>query len=309
MKLNRRTFLATVGAGVAALDARSASADTGADAGEDGGMGMLVDTTECIGCRKCEFACNQAQNLSSKALDTFEDMSVLNMPRRMTADTYTVINKYNQPETPEKPIYVKSQCMHCVKPACVSACLVGALRTETNGAVVYDAQKCMGCRYCMVACPFEVPAYEYHDALAPRVRKCIFCFDRVKNEGKIPACAEMCPPMCLTYGKRSELLKLAHEKIAAKPDLYVDKVYGEHEVGGARWLYLAAKPFEQLGFLALGDTPVPSLTESIQHGIFKFGIPPLMLYGLLGAAMTAFRNEPAPDGRKCDGECSCGGVS
>ena len=291
MKLNRRTFLATVGAGVAAFDSRGAAAESGPEPAIDDGMGLLVDTTECIGCRKCEFACNQAQNLTSKPLVEFEDMSVYNEPRRMTADAFTVVNRFAQPEAPDKPIYVKSQCMHCMQPACVSACLVGALQTAKNGAVTYDAQKCMGCRYCMVACPFEVPAYEYHEALAPRVRKCIFCFDRVTKEGKIPACAEMCPPMCLTYGKRSDLIALAHEKIAMRPENYVDHVYGEHEAGGTRWLYLAAKPFEQLGFLKIGDAPIPKLTESLQHGIFKYGIPPLLLYGLLGTAMAAFRDD------------------
>ncbi len=295
--MNRRNFLQLVGAGVSCLGAGAAHAEDAA-VSEDDGMGMLVDTTECIGCRKCEFACDQAQELSGHPRESFEDTSVFEHQRRMTSDAYTVVNRFPQPETPDKPIYVKSQCMHCLEPACVSACLVGALTTSENGAVVYDAQKCMGCRYCMVACPFEVPAYEYHDALTPRVRKCIFCFDRVKNEGKIPACAEMCPPMCLTYGKRTELLALAHEKIQRHPDKYLDKVYGEHEVGGTRWLYLAAKPFEELGFQAFGDKPIPQLTETIQHSIFKFGIPPLLLFGVLGAAITAFKDDKAHDTSK-----------
>jgi len=109
-------------------------------------MGMLVDTTECIGCRKCEFACDQAQGLSDCPRESFEDTSVFDQQRRMTANAYTVVNRFPQPDALDKPIYVKSQCMHCVKPACVSACLVGALTTAANGAVVYDAQKCMGCR-------------------------------------------------------------------------------------------------------------------------------------------------------------------
>lgn len=290
MELNRRSFLHLVGAGATCVCASAAHGDT-AEQVEDDGMGMLVDTTECIGCRKCELACDQAQGLSDRSREAFEDTSVFERPRRMVADAYTVVNRYAQPETPDKPIYVKSQCMHCLKPACVSACLVGALTTEHNGAIVYDAQKCMGCRYCMVACPFEVPAYEYTDPLTPRVRKCVFCFERVMNEGKIPACAEMCPPMCLTYGKRTELLALAHEKIAKRPDKYVNNVYGEHEVGGTRWLYLAAKPFEELGFLPLGEKPIPQITETLQHSIFKFGIPPLLLFGVLGAAIKAFRDD------------------
>lgn len=293
MELDRRRFLQTVGAGAATFFSCHAQAEEAHT--HNGGMGMLVDTTACIGCRKCEFACNQAQHLSDRTLETFEDTSVYSEQRRMTADAFTVVNRFKHPENPDKPIYVKSQCMHCLEPACVSACLVGALEKAENGAVTYDAGKCMGCRYCMVACPFEVPAYEYHNALTPRVRKCSFCFEKVTNEGGIPACAEMCPPMCLTYGKRSELVALAHEKIATRPDQYVPKVYGEHEVGGTRWLYLAAKPFEDLGFLSLDEKPVPKLTETLQHSIFKFGIPPLLLYGLLGAAMSAFKNAPETD--------------
>lgn len=253
------------------------------------GIGMLVDTTLCIGCRKCEYACDQAQHLTGRPLASLEDTGVFNTPRRMTRDAFTVVNRYPNPEVPDKPIFVKSQCMHCLHPACVSACLVGAFETADNGAVVYDAGKCMGCRYCMVACPFEVPAYEYDDALTPRMRKCVFCFDRGTKEGRAPACAEMCPPMCLTFGKRQDLLALAHEKIDTHPGQYVTHVYGEYEAGGTRWLYLAAKPFAELGLLPLPDKPVPQITETLQHGIFKHGLPPLLLYGLLAAAMFAFK--------------------
>lgn len=257
----------------------------------DDGVAVLVDTTECIGCRKCEFACNREHKLSDAPLEAYEDTAVFAEQRRMPANAYTVINRHDNPANAEKPIYVKSQCMHCLEPACVSACLVTALTKAENGSVVYNASKCMGCRYCMVACPFQVPAYEYDNALTPQVRKCIFCFDRVTQEKKMPACVEMCPTNTLTFGKRSEVLKVAHEKIAMHPTRYIDKVYGEEEVGGTRWMYLASRSFEELGFLNLGTAAVPKLTESIQHGIFKFGIPPLMLFGLLGAAMAVFRDD------------------
>jgi formate dehydrogenase iron-sulfur subunit len=289
MEIDRRTFLQVAGVGtVAGLAAGRAEASADSEVAADC-MGMLVDTTECIGCRKCEYACNEVNRLSSQTLAEFEDKSVFESARRPTATAYTVVNRYPNEQDPEKPIYVKTQCMHCLEPACASACLVGALRRQDNGMVTYDAGKCMGCRYCMVACPFGIPAYEYDNALTPQVRKCTLCFERVTKEGKIPACAEMCPPMCLTFGKRSDLLAVAREKIAAAPDRYHPEIYGEHVVGGTSFLYLAAKPFEQLGFLRLGDEPVPRLTETIQHSIFKFGLPPLMLFGLLGAAMAAFR--------------------
>ncbi|NUN96571.1 MAG: 4Fe-4S dicluster domain-containing protein [Candidatus Omnitrophica bacterium] len=295
MKVSRRGFFQVLGLGAAGAVAspdRSDASSPSASLGE--GMGMLVDTTECIGCRKCEYACDHAHELTGQPPSAFEDLSTLDTPRRMDEDSFTVVNRYPNPDNPEKPISVKIQCMHCLRPACTSACLVGALQVAENGAVVYEAWKCLGCRYCMVACPFGVPTYEYHEPFTPQVRKCTFCHERVTHEGKIPACAEMCPPMALTFGQRSELLELAHKKIADNPERYINHVYGEHEVGGTSWLYLAPREFEELGFLKLGPGALPSLTEPIQHAIFKFGIPPLTLYGLLGAMMWAYRNGDDP---------------
>ncbi len=296
MKVSRRGFFQALGLGAAnAVTPPSPTKAASLDPPVGEGMGMLVDATECIGCRKCEYACDQANHLTDQPPGAFEDLSILDRERRMDEDSFTVVNRYPNPDNPEKPISVKFQCMHCLRPACASACLVGALRVAEHGAVVYDAWKCLGCRYCMVACPFGVPAYEYSDPVTPRVRKCMFCHDRVK-EGKIPACAEMCPPMALTYGKRSELLKLAHQKIADHPGRYLDHVYGEHEVGGTFWLYLAPRDFEELGLPNLGPGALPSLTEPIQHAIFKFGIPPLTLYGLLGAMMWVYRTGDGAEG-------------
>ncbi len=295
MKLDRRNFLHFLTASAATSLAGQATATTGQETNaHPEAIGMLVDTTECVGCRKCEFACDQANHLTGKTVEAFEDTTVFDRDRRMDDKCYTVVNRSPNSEDPRKPTYIKTQCMHCLRPACTSACLVGALRTAENGAVVYDAWKCLGCRYCMVACPFQVPTYEYDNPLNPRVMKCTFCHERVAVEGGIPACAEMCPPMALTFGKRSELLKLAHQKIESQPARYINHVYGEHEVGGTSWLYLAPRAFEELGFLKLGPGAMPSLTEPIQHAIFKLGLPPLTLYGLLGAMMWAYRNDDSP---------------
>jgi Fe-S-cluster-containing dehydrogenase component len=189
-------------------------------------------------------------------------------------------------------VYVKANCLHCNDPACVSACLVGAFKKLDEGPVVYDAWKCMGCRYCMVACPFQIPTYEYDNVLTPQVRKCTLCANEGNpNKGGVPACVRTCPQEVMTYGKRSELLARAHQQIAQQPDVYRDHVYGEHEAGGTSWLYLGPKDqsFEELGFLPLGSSPPPMRTERIQHGIFKYFIPPLAWYGLLGAIMWVAR--------------------
>jgi hypothetical protein len=145
----------------------------------------------------------------------------------------------------------------------------------------------------MIACPFEIPAFEYHVALDPEIKKCTLCFEYIKKAGELPACAKVCPAEVITFGKRSDLLKTAHWKIRSNPGKYVDHVYGEHEVGGTSWMYLAARPFGEIGFPTLGTKAPPRLTESIQHTLFKFFAFPLGLFGILGAVMwgTSRRQE------------------
>jgi len=179
--------------------------------------------------------------------------------------------------------------MHCQDPACVSACIVGALTKQDNGAVHYDESKCIGCRYCMVACPFQIPKYEYADPLTPRVRKCTFCFDRISQSGGTPGCAAVCPVEAITFGKRNTLLALAQKRIEENPAQYIPYIYGASEVGGTSWLYISQEPFEKLGFLTLPSRPIPQTAEAIQHGIFKYFWAPLTLYGLLGTTMYGVR--------------------
>jgi Fe-S-cluster-containing dehydrogenase component len=246
-------------------------------------MGVLVDLSRCIGCRRCEWACSDANGNPHGALSACDDQSVLSSCRNPASDQYTVLN-VAPPNTPgEHPLFAKIQCMHCEKPPCVSACLVGAMVKTPEGPVTYDASKCIGCRYCMMACPFERLAYEFNSKLTPRVRKCELCTHRT-SEGLVPACVEICPVEALQYGKRADLLRIAHEHIARHPDKYVPRVYGETEGGGTSWLYLSAKPFEEiteLGFPNLPRRSPAETTEHIQHGIFKYGAGPLIVASLL----------------------------
>jgi Fe-S-cluster-containing dehydrogenase component len=296
MKLNRRNFLKVCGASGASLAARPQSAEATPVASDpEKAYGCLVDTTLCVGCRKCEQACNQRHRLP-KPEASFEELTVLENERRMDETSYTVVNKYYPKNIGtltwrQRPTYVKFQCMHCNDPSCVSACIVGALTKQENGAVIYDAKKCIGCRYCMVACPFQVPAYEYDEALAPQVRKCTFCFDFIEKGG-LPACAQVCPREAITFGKKAALLTLARWKMKNNPGKYVNHIYGEHEVGGTSWLYLASEPFESIGFPTLGTKAPPRLTESIQHGLFQYFAAPIGLYAILGGIMwfTGFLN-------------------
>ncbi len=297
MHLTRRGFLAFLGA--TAAMSRPAPASAWVSKAPTNPFGCLVDVTRCIGCRKCEMACNQVNHLPEPKT-RFDDQSVLNTKRRPINTAYTVVNSYStgKLDTQSKPVpsFVKIQCMHCQDPACVSACITGALSKLENGTVRYDVSRCIGCRYCMVACPFEIPAYDYHDPLTPQVRKCTFCLDRLE-QGKPPGCASICPTEAITFGRRDTLLDVARKRIAESPARYVDHIYGEHEAGGTSWLYIAGQPFDRLGFLDVPDSPLPQRTESIQHALFSYLWSPAVLFGVLGLSMK-LGNRPDKGGKE-----------
>ncbi len=284
----RRDFLKTLSsigvatAGLSAVAPQKASAAPENILSTDR-FGVLVDTTVCIGCRRCEWACKKSHNLPAGSLDDYDDQSVFEARRRPDHTTNTVVNKYSETSS-ENPVTLKVQCMHCDQPACVSACIVGAFSKGETGAVVWDESKCIGCRYCMVACPFQIPAFDYHKAIEPEIHKCDFCIDRI-TKGQLPACVEICPVEAITFGKRSELLYIAHERIRNNPEKYKDHVFGETEVGGTSWLYLSNVDFTELEFPKLAQHPAPGVSESIQHGIFAYFVPPVALYALLGGIM------------------------
>ncbi len=241
--------------------------------------GMLTDLTRCIGCRICEKACNKANNLPPPEI-SFEDKSVFEEKRRPDAKSYTVVNRYADSKTGE-PIYRKVQCNHCTEPACVSACPVGALKKSPEGPVLYNEDVCIGCRYCMTACPFYIPAFEYFDAGSPAIQKCFMCYHVRILKGEVPACATECPVEAITFGKRNELLKLARDRIRREPGRYVDHIYGEHEVGGTDWLYISGVPFEELDFPGdLETTPYPELTRDFLSAVPLIGVIwPVLLGG------------------------------
>jgi len=294
MKFNRRTFFKTslfaaAGlAGGAALGSDAAEKEEGFDEKSLNQAACLMDTTLCFGCRKCEEACNRAHGLPEPDRP-FTDRTVLRQERRPSTDAFTVVNEYpgipSRDQKNKETTTVKVQCMHCLDPSCVSACIVGALTKAEDGSVTYDPDICIGCRYCMVACPFQIPAYEYHDPAAPKVRKCDFCFGREGVSGANPACAAVCPMEAIVFGKRGDLLELAHGRIQDRPDRYIGEVYGESEVGGTSWLYLLGRSKSEIGLLDLPREAPPRKTEAIQHGIFNYGAIPLAVYGALGGLL------------------------
>jgi formate dehydrogenase beta subunit len=282
MTISRRGFLKGAGAaggGVLLAGAKVRAATPRAAAGGVEFTGMLVDTTKCVGCRACEAACSEANRLPEPKADGQGD-GVLAARRDTTTDAFTVVNRFPNPKNPDQPIYVRRQCMHCNQPGCASACLVKALEKTREGAVVYNKDRCLGCRYCMIACPFDVPKYQY-DSPTPYVRKCTFCAERQKR-GEQPACAEACPTGATLFGKKRDLLEIARTRIAKEPDRYYPRIYGEHEVGGTGWLYLTGAEPSKLGLPEnLGTTPYPELTAGFLYGVpLVFVLWPSLLFGL-----------------------------
>ena len=269
MSMTRRDFLGATGiAGAAGLLSSSGVAQAQEYfPGWPDRYGMLNDCVLCNGCRKCEEVCAKINGLPPPKVPA-EDKSVFKTLRRTDAQTFTVVNRFPNPDPDGPPIYVKKQCMHCNEPACASACLVAALSKAPEGAVIYNPKVCIGCRYCMIACPFYIPAYEYSNPYTPRIMKCTLCYERVTKEGRLPGCAEVCPVQALTFGKRSSLIKLARGRIRTHPGRYIDHIYGEHEVGGTSWLYIAGVPFDQLSFRTyLGVTHYPQLTRGFLSAV------------------------------------------
>jgi formate dehydrogenase iron-sulfur subunit len=209
---------------------------------------LLYDATRCIGCLACEGACAETNQLP------YDD--AIAAEKRTSDHKYTFVMVKNEDK------YLRRMCQHCLDPACVSACPVGALQKTAAGPVIYEESRCMGCRYCMVACPFGMPKYEW-SKLLPKVRKCILCPDRIAA-GKPTSCTEACPAEATLTGERDELIAEAHRRIAEKPDQYVDHVYGEKEVGGTSVLMLSSIPFESFGLpMSLGEEPLPHRTADV----------------------------------------------
>jgi len=294
MSVNRRTFLKATAAGVGGgmLATQQATAARPRKA-LDTDISMLNDCTKCIGCRACQSRCKETHGLERSGTDPR-----YNMPVDLSGRTLTLIKMHKQDDF---FTFVKKQCLHCGDPSCVSVCPVSAFEKLDNGVVSYNKNACIGCRYCMIACPWDAPTFEYDKAL-PVIQKCDFCKDARLAHGLDPACASACPAGAIKYGKRGDLIKEAHARIRENPEKYNDHVYGEHELGGTSVLVLAPKEvrFEDLGYKLYGDTPPFRLQEDIQHGIFKYFIPPVALYAVLGFIAYANRRKDNDATKKDD---------
>lgn len=206
-------------------------------------FGILTDLSKCIGCEACARACKEVNRLAGT------DIS------RLSATSLTIVEHHGE-------MHIRRQCMHCNDPTCASVCPVAALQKTEAGPVVYHEDRCIGCRYCIMACPFEVPKYEW-DSTSPSVKKCTMCSSRLER-GEQPGCTSVCPTGATTFGQRNELIEMAQERLRREPGRYVQHIYGLKEAGGTSVIYISDVPFERLGFKAAAtDVSYPQLTWTV----------------------------------------------
>lgn len=287
-------------------------------------LGMLYDSTICIGCKVCQKACKEFNNMPAEHTIRPPAMvdELWDNPVDLSSKTLNIIKAYRNGAGEEKNselngfAFIKRNCMHCVDPACISACPVSALtKNPVNGVVSYNKSACIGCRYCQIACPFDIPKFEYDKAF-PQIRKCQLCNHRYA-EGKYSACCEFCPTGASIFGPVRDLLAEAKKRLSLKPGeeydyplqtvnsknrsrqraaKYIDKVYGEKEGGGTQYIMLAAVPFNKLGMPLLPDTSDANRSETIQHTLYYNLIAPVtILAGLLYAVHRNTKDDRGHD--------------
>jgi formate dehydrogenase iron-sulfur subunit len=273
----------------------------------------LIDTTNCIGCRACQVACKQWNEREGEKTELQYGPLDFQNPATLSANTYTLIS-FHEISDESAPgslrcIFSMKRCLHCLEPACASACPTTALNRQTDGPVSYDANKCIGCRYCVWACPWGVPTAQW-DSLAPKIQKCTHCADRsdqpvpltrngltlhIEESNQflaniaVPACVKACPADCLKWGEREEMLAEARRRIAQRPDRYVEHIYGEKEAGGTSVLYLASVPFEKIGLPDVGTKSYPGRSRFALHAV----PPAVMAVGAALGGVLAFMKRRA----------------
>jgi len=230
--------------------------------------GILVDVTRCKACEKCVLACVEHRQLDRWQAETDRATTRDGLSARRLSTILKV----------DDGRFARKSCMHCLEPSCVSACLVGGLSKLPDGPVIYDADKCIGCRYCMLSCPFHIPRYEW-DKTVPYVVKCDMCVDRLA-QNKQPACVEACPEGALVFGERDQLLREARSRMKSHPDQYIDHIWGEEEFGGTSVMYISDVDLAAIGWPEVDAASIPSLTEPLVHKtpFIGFGVA----VGLLG---------------------------
>jgi Fe-S-cluster-containing dehydrogenase component len=264
MGVNRRNFLKALTVLGGTLTVGKSFSAPGID--EKSGIefyGILYDSTLCVGCQACEVSCAEKYGFPSPV-----DVPAPGVIRKTDETRCVAINSFN---TSKGEQYMRTACNHCNEPACASACLTKAMLKTDEGPVIWREEKCMGCRSCMIACPFDIPKFEFNSP-NPKINKCRMCYELLK-EGVKPVCVENCPAEALLFGKRRDLIEIAKSSIYSEPEKYNHSIYGEHEVGGTGVLYLSSVPFEELGLRTdLGTVPYPEFNKT-----FLYSVPAVLI--------------------------------
>jgi formate dehydrogenase iron-sulfur subunit len=294
--LGRRRFLQGLvgGTGLCVISA----ADTRAQTSSHGNIpSVLVDITRCINCRSCMRACKESNELPNNT-DLTADFPGSWESADLRFDQWTVVNPMitRNEDGVEITRNVKSQCMQCLEPTCVSVCPVGAMIKSEAGPILYSADRCIGCRYCIMACPFDIPKFEWEGGMFSVIGKCQFCAHQRLAEGRLPACVESCPTGALKFGSRDALLFEARARVKTHPEQYINHIYGEHEAGGTAWLYLSDVPFEDIGFKSNVETaPMPPLTWEV---LSKIPVVAGAMAGLFGTVAWSLNRREAAEQRE-----------
>ncbi len=287
MKLSRRDALKSFGAGAAGVAATSlvTIGAVGQESAEvksapKDAVGLLYDATRCIGCQSCVAACNQANNLEG---DLRADR-IHHSAQDLNSFSKNIIKLY-RPVDGSGYSFIKQQCMHCVDPACVAGCSFKALtKNPENGIVGWTSAKCIGCRYCEIACPYHIPKFQW-EGWNPKIVKCELCKERLAL-GKEPACSSVCPAKAVIFGTREQLLAEAKRRIRESPGKYYqDRIFGETDGGGTQALYLTHVPFEKLGLPNLGNESVPEKYLKWQKRIYSYLALPVVGYATMVAVI------------------------
>jgi Fe-S-cluster-containing dehydrogenase component len=279
VNVSRRELFRTVGAASAVAVTGSASASATRVAPDDA-LGLLYDTTVCIGCKACVAACTAANGLEP---DTEMSGGIWQMPIDLNPQTKNIIQLYRSPDGAESS-FMKRQCMQCVDPACASACPFSALSKGKFGIVEWEPSRCIGCRFCEISCPFDVPRFEWAK-FNPKIVKCELCRHRLPD-GLQPACTEVCPVGAVVFGTREQLLQEAHRRIEANPGKYYqNRVYGEHDLGGTQVVYLSHVPFAKLGLPEVGNESRAHYGEKVHGVLYKGMVVPTVVYAGLAFLM------------------------
>jgi Fe-S-cluster-containing dehydrogenase component len=292
MKLTRRDALrSALGLGTGAAVALGAQVATASPkepkSTAQAPIGLLYDATRCIGCKACVIHCQQANGLEP---DTELSGGLHLMPTDLSCKTKNIIKLYQAPDS-EEHSFIKRQCMHCAEPACASGCPFHALEKDpVTGIVGWDGSKCIGCRYCEIVCPFEIPKFEW-DKFNPKVVKCELCRHLLADGKEQPACTACCPTGAVIFGKREDLLADAKGRIEASPGKYFEeRVYGEHEAGGTQVLYLSGVAFEKLGLPKLPTQSLPEYANRYHRMIYQWMALPAAIYvGMAAVIQRRFK--------------------